>query len=57
MSNKFEEGFANFGAALAELRQLETGWGGTTTVIGSPQGQGSRLSVEEVLEVVQKHLR
>jgi len=53
----FEAKYADIKAALAELAQLEPGWGGSPTIGGSPQGVGSTLTVEQVLEVVGKHLR
>jgi hypothetical protein len=39
-------------AAIAALNELEPGWGGRDTVAGSPQGVGSRLPIETVLEVL-----
>ena len=44
-------------AALAELQSLEEGWGGRGDIFGSPQGVSSKLSLEQVLEVVKKHLK
>lgn len=40
----------------AELNDKETGWGGSSSIMGSPQGQNSVLSTEEVVEVFEKHL-
>jgi len=42
---------------LPELNKLEPGWGGppTGTIIGSPR-EGSRLTLEEVVEIVKKNL-
>lgn len=42
-------------AAMAELNQLETGWGGRPTIGGSPKEGGSRLAEETVVEVLKKH--
>lgn len=42
-------------AAMAELNQLEAGWGGRPTIGGSPKDSGSRLAVETVVEVLKKH--
>ena len=39
-----------------DLLELESGWGGSPTIIGSPQGKSSELSEETILEVVKKHL-
>lgn len=58
----------NLEAALAELQEAEAkkaqeqgielqgNWGGRETIFGSPQGESSLLSVEEVVEIVKKHL-
>ena len=48
---------ADLGAALAELATLEAGWGGSPTIGGSPQGVGSTLTIEQVVEVVANHLK
>ena len=36
----------------ARLNRFEPGWGGSATIIGSPQGIGSQLSLSRVLEMV-----
>ena len=40
--------------ALTHLSQLEPGWGGPThgTIVGSPVGQDSELSLEQVIQIV-----
>src|SRR3989344_2789565 len=53
----FEAKFADIKSALAELATLETGWGGSPTIGGSPQGVSSTLTIDQVVEVVAKHLR
>jgi len=53
----FEAKFADIKSALAELATLEAGWGGSPTIGGSPQGVSSNLTVFQVVEVVEKHLR
>lgn len=40
---------------LAELREREPGWGGSSSICGSPQGNGSTLTQREVLSVVVQH--
>jgi hypothetical protein len=52
---QFTAGYVDLKAA-AELAALETGWGGSPTIIGSPQGVGSTLTLEQVLEIVARHL-
>jgi len=54
---QFAGGFADIKSALAELNELENGWGGSPTIGGSPQGVSSRLTIDEVVAVVEKHLR
>lgn len=49
--------YVDLKAALADLQKLEAGWGGSPTIIGSPQGIGSTLTLEQVTEVVARHLK
>ncbi len=53
----FEAKFADIKSALAELATLEAGWGGSPTIGGSPQGVSSTLTIDQVVAVVEKHLR
>ncbi|MFH1482125.1 MAG: hypothetical protein ABIE46_01240 [Patescibacteria group bacterium] len=53
----FEAKFADIKSALAELATLEAGWGGSPTIGGSPQGVSSILTIDQVVEVVAKHLK
>lgn len=46
---QYREGHVDLRAVLAELQAREPGWGGTGSIIGSPQGISSMLSVEEIL--------
>lgn len=48
--------YVDISAALAELNKLEAGWGGSPTIIGSPQGVSSQLTVDQVVAVVAKHI-
>jgi hypothetical protein len=48
-------GYCDMKAILAELNTLESGWGGSPTIGGSPQGQSSTLSIDDVVVVVKKH--
>jgi hypothetical protein len=41
---------------IAELQALESGWGGSSSICGSPQGTGSTLTLEQVAAVVERHL-
>jgi len=53
----FEAKFADIKSALAELAMLEAGWGGSPTIGGSPQGVSSTLTIDQVVEVVERHLK
>ncbi len=49
--------WCNLLVVIAELAVLEAGWGGTPTIGGSPQGVSSRLTIDEVIAVVEQHLK
>lgn len=53
---QFTPGYVDLKAVLAELTELEAGWGGSPTIGGSPQGVSSTLTIEQVVEAVAKHL-
>jgi len=53
---QFEAGYVDLKAVFAELSQLEPGWGGSPTIGGSPQGVSSTLTLDQVVEIVRKHL-
>ncbi|GAA1817364.1 hypothetical protein [Nesterenkonia flava] len=52
----YTEEDADISGALAELRELEPGWGGSPTIGGSPQGEGSQLHRDQVVRVVSKYV-
>lgn len=49
---QYRAGYADFAALRTALAARETGWGGTPTILGSPQGTGSRLSLVTVARAV-----
>ncbi len=53
---QYREGFLDLPRVMEALRAREPGWGGSPTIIGSPQGASSNLSMEDVVEVVAEHL-
>jgi hypothetical protein len=53
---QFSPGYVDLPAVLADLQEMEQGWGGSPTIIGSPQGSSSELSPEEVVATVFRHL-
>jgi hypothetical protein len=52
-----ELGWVDLPAVQAELAALEPGWGGSPTIIGSPQGVSSSLTLEQVTDVIARHLK
>ena len=53
----WDDTFADIRGALDELNELEPGWGGQQNVGGSPEIGSSRLTVEQVIAVVEKYLK
>ena len=53
---QYRPGYVDLPAVRDELASLEAGWGGSPTIIGSPQGVDCNLSLETVIEIVTKHL-
>lgn len=54
---QFTDGYVDLKEVAADLSGEEAGWGGSPTIIGSPQGVSSTLTLERVAEVVAKHLK
>jgi hypothetical protein len=48
--------YVDLKAVFAELSALESGWGGSPNIGGSPQGVSSELSIDQVTDIVEKHL-
>jgi len=44
-------------ALKAELATIEEGWGGSPTIIGSPQGHDSIIDPKKIIEIATKHLK
>jgi len=40
-----------------ELVEAEPGWGGSSSIMGSPQGVASQLTLDEVVKLVEQHLQ
>lgn len=53
----FEQKYADIKAALSELNELEEGWGGSPTIGGSPQGVSSKLDLDTVVDIVNRHIK
>lgn len=52
---QFAPGHVDLKKTLEDISGLETGWGGSPTIVGSPQGVSSVLPLETVVEIVKKH--
>ena len=50
---QYEVGHADLSGLAAALGRMEPGWGGSATIIGSPQGAGTRLP----LEIIERETR
>jgi len=53
---QYQPGYVDLVKVKEDLAGIETGWGGSPTIIGSPQGTASQLTIEQVLGVVERHL-
>lgn len=54
---QYQMGHVNLKAVTADLQALEAGWGGSPTIVGSPQGVSSQLTIQQVTEIVARHLK
>ncbi len=54
---QYESGHVDLKGALIDLQNLEDGWGGSPTIIGSPQGVSSMLTLQQVVDVVTHCIR
>lgn len=54
---QYDDTWVNLVAVKNELAQLEEGWGGSPTIIGSPQGKSSEIPRDKIIEIVAKHLK
>jgi len=53
---QYAPGYLDMAAVCEALNAREPGWGGSATIIGSPQGVGSGLELAEVVEICRRHL-
>ena len=51
-----ESGYADLGTVKKELTARETGWGGSPTFIGSPQGQDCTIELSDIKKLVYANL-
>ena len=52
---QFSAGYVDLAAVASDLNAEEPGWGGSATIVGSPQGVGSRLSEARILMAVESY--
>ena len=53
---QYEPGHVGFSVVCQDLALLEPGWGGSATILGSPQGRPCHLERQTVLDAVVRHL-
>ena len=53
---QYQAGYVDLIAVKNELAAIEDGWGGSPTIIGSPQGKSSQLTIDQIVTVVSRHL-
>jgi hypothetical protein len=53
---QYIESYVDLAETVRRLAALEPGWGGSRTIIGSPQGVGSCLMLDHVVKLVEAHL-
>ena len=54
---QYDQAHADFRALRETLTGFEPGWGGSATILGSPQGFPCRVGLETVLDAVARHAR
>lgn len=50
---QYQNGYLDLKKVADSLNLIEPGWGGSTTIIGSPQGKGSVISVAQLWDAIQ----
>jgi hypothetical protein len=50
---QYSDQYLDMSRIKSVLNDMEPGWGGSNTIIGSPQGESSNLTVEQVMTIVQ----
>ena len=53
---QYARGYVDLGGVCEMLARQEPGWGGSSTILGSPQGRARGLGVETIIAVVARHL-
>ena len=53
---QYNPGWVDLNKVKEELNKLENGWGGSQTIIGSPQGISSTLEMGQIFEIVAKNI-
>jgi hypothetical protein len=51
---QFERGHLDMKALFARLNQIEPGWGGSETILGSPQGRATHLKIEQIIDLIEE---
>jgi hypothetical protein len=51
---QFERGHLDMKTLSARLNRIEPGWGGSETILGSPQGRASSLEIEKIADLIEE---
>jgi hypothetical protein len=51
---QFARGHVDMAALDARLNSIEPGWGGSATILGSPQGQSSEVKIDDIVDLIEK---
>jgi hypothetical protein len=51
---QFERGHLDMKAISAWLNQIEPGWGGSETILGSPQGNATHIAIEQITDLIKE---
>jgi hypothetical protein len=52
---QYRSGYVDLNGVAKELSEKEAGWGGSPTIIGSPQGSATRIGMSELVEIMKRH--
>lgn len=53
---QYNNEFINLKKVLTDINYLESGWGGSETIIGSPQDKSSCLTKEDLITIIKKYV-
>jgi hypothetical protein len=51
---QFERGHLDMKALATRLSAIERGWGGSETILGSPQGRSTEMKIEQITDLIEQ---